>query len=337
MDIVYISSDSYMKCTAVSIQSLYENNIDVEVLNIYVLSDDITAESRKGLIQVAQNFNRTLEIKNVSDMLKNFAKSLNLPLFRGSYAVYASLCISQIFPDLEKVLLLDADTLINDSLVGLWSSSTGGLPIAAVPEVGLYSGISSSEDEEVLYGSQLYFNSGVILYDLKEWRKQKVDLVIRDVVDSHGKPFYIVDQSILNVALKNKICRLHLRYNYYSAVHAVGYRRLVRTFAKNPVFEQTEFDQSRRLPCVIHFVGCDFERPWYRRGFSVYKNTYLQVLARTPWATLPLQEFSSKKSIIYFVYDEISLILQRLKLHDFYHWYRYIFGQRIKRLLRSAR
>lgn len=337
MDIVYTSSDSYMKYTGVSIQSLYENNIDTKIINVYVLSSDISENSINNLKQIAGKFDRKITVKDISKDLSNFASKLGLKPFRGSYAVYASLFIEQIFPDLDRVIYLDADTLINSSLEGLWNKDIGSSPIAAVPEIGLYSGISSSEDNEILYGSDIYYNTGFILYNLCQWREQKINNIIESTIDSYGKPFRIVDQSIINLALKNKIFRLHLKYNYYTAVHAISYERMVKTFSNNPIFKKKEFDSARESPCVIHFVGLDFERPWFRRGFSAYKDLYLSFLEKTPWSGDKPEEFSTSKSFVYKIYDEFSLILLNLKLYNFYHWYRYIFGQKIKKILNIKR
>ena len=45
VNIVYSSSDSYMKCTGVSILSLYENNKNIQYLNVFVITSNVTDDT----------------------------------------------------------------------------------------------------------------------------------------------------------------------------------------------------------------------------------------------------------------------------------------------------
>ena len=337
MNIVYSSSDSYMRCTSVSICSLLESNINVEDLNIFILSDDISDNNKNDIVDLGKRFGRKIEIRNAMDILQSFAVLANLPAFRGSYAVYASLCIANLFPNLDRVMVLDADTLVVDSLDNLWRLDLNGRPLAAVPDVGMYSEISSSEDVDIIYGSDLYFNTGVLVYDLAIWREQNIDEIIQNTIKEYEKSFRVVDQSILNLALKGNIYTLDLKYNYYTAVHGISFERMRKSFPMRKVFCEHEFSKAKIAPIIIHFVGLDFERPWFRRGVTIYKDDYISFLNKTSWVNEDLDELNWDKKIIFILYDEISILLRKCQFNNVYHWYRYVLGQKIKSFLGVSR
>ena len=326
-----------MKCTSISLCSLFENNKDIEDLRITIMSSDVSEANIKKINDLAKCYNRDVKIIDASDQLESFAKSLDLKPFRGSYAVYASLILEEILPEVDKVLMIDSDTLVVGSIRSLWQLSLEGNVMAAVPEIGLYSKISSSEDYDVLYKSDLYFNTGVILYDLKAWRENKIGNIISECIRKHNKEFKIVDQTILNLAINDKIYPLELKYNYYTAVHGIKYKTMRSHFPVKSVFSEVEFSDAHSSPVIIHFVGFPFERPWFRKGQTPYKDVYISYLQKTSWKDEPLEEYKKNKNFVFLIYDEISVFLRKHSFYNFYHWYRYVFGQYIKKLTRTSR
>lgn len=335
--IVYSSSNSYIKCTCVSLCSLFENNSNIDSLKVVLISSDIDTENTEKVLSVCERYGRNIEIIDATNLLLDFAIQLNLPEFRGSYAVYASLIMADILPDCDRAIFIDSDTLILGNLEPLWTQNLEDKVIGAVPEVALYSKISSSEDIDILYGSELYFNSGVLLYDLKSWRFFNIRSQLSNFILKAQRNYKIVDQSILNDFFKDGICRLHLKYNYYTAVHGIRYETLKRNFPVKDVFGRKEFDETKHNPVIVHFVGFPFERPWFRLGESPYKKIYLDYLNKTPWAYDALDEFEFSPNLIIAMYDKFSMILRRVSLYDAYHTYRYVLGQYLKKITQISR
>jgi lipopolysaccharide biosynthesis glycosyltransferase len=326
-----------MKCTGISILSLFENNKSIDELFVYVLTSDASDENKRRIQEISKNYNREIEFIDAKDKIESFAKSMELRSFRGSFGAYSSLIMDQIFKELDKLLVIDSDTLVVGSLEKLWMVNIDNELAAAVPEIGLYAKKSSSEDFDILYMSNYYFNTGVILYNLKKWREDKIHKILKTKIKDYGKEFKVVDQSIMNYAINDKIARLHLKYNYYTAVHGISFKTLCRHFSQKKVISKEEFYEARNNTVIIHFVGFPFERPWYKNGVTPYNAIYSQYLKKTPWASEPLESLPKSNSFIFGLYDFGSMFLRKLGCYNAYHWYRYILGQLIKQLIGKER
>lgn len=333
VDIAYCSSNLYMKCTGISILSLYENNRNIQNLNVYVITSDVKAENKLKLQSIAKTYNRKIEFINASDKLGSLGEKFGLSPFRDSFAVYSTLIMDSIFPMLDKILVIDSDTIINGSVIDLWNTNIDKYALALVPEVGLYGKINSSEDDCVLYKHNLYYNTGVLLFNLKKWKIDRIDKLISLGIKNYQKKFRIFDQSIINYFLNDKIFRLKLKYNFYTAVHGVNYPTLISNFNQKKVFSLDEFNDAKNNPVIIHFVGFPFERPWYKKGISPYNSIYMNYMSMSPWANEELEKIPKNENLILHFYYAIARQLRKFGFYNFYHWYRYVFGQKIKRKL----
>jgi len=333
VNVAYSTSDSYSKCTGISILSLYENNRNIVNLNVYVITINVTEENIVKLQDIAKTYGRRIEFVNVTDELVNLKKTLELESFRGSYSVYCTLIMDKIFPHLEKILVIDSDTIINGSISELWETNIENHALALVPEIGLYGKISSSEDHDVLYRHSTYYNTGVLLYNLNKWRADNVNKLILVGVKRHKKKYRIFDQSIINHLLNDKILRLKLKYNFYAAVHGITYSTLQRIFSQKKVFLEREFIEATNNPVIIHFTGFPFERPWYEQGVTPYNSMYRSYSALSPWATEALEKLPKHEDLILYVFYTVARLLRKFGFYNFYHWYRYVLGQKVKRRL----
>lgn len=326
-----------MPIAATSIISLFENNKNSKNVTVYILSSDITENSKLQLNALGEKYGREIVIKNVSTKLEHIAKRFGLPSFRGGFEVYTTLFLTEIIPELEKALMIDADTLVLESLADLWNHDLKNDVLAAVPEVALYSKVSSSEDMDILYRNKAYFNTGVLLYDLAKWRDKNVLSLIEEGIKSRKTGFKIFDQSILNYVLGDRIAQLPCKYNFYTALHSINYKRLLKSFPKKNIISESEFYDATSNPHIIHFVGSYFERPWYENGYSPFKKIYLEYVNRLNWEPSIISVGKGHGNWVIKSYDTTCLLLRKVGLYSFYHWYRYVFGQYIKRIIGVSR
>lgn len=337
VNVVYSSSDLYAQCTGISIYSLLVNNQDIEELNIYILDTDISAENKNKILRTAAEYNRSIEFIPAQEQFNKNIERYNLSILRGSYNTYARVMLNTWFSFLDKILFIDSDTLVIGSIKKLWETDLQGNLMAAVPEAAVYAKGCLSEDTELVDSYDYYYNMGIGLYDLKRWREENIDELIVSEIKKYDKCFYIADQSILNYTINNRMLRMHLKYNYYTAAHGVKYKTLVKNFSKKVVFSEVEFNEARQNPVIIHFVGHPFERPWYAKSSSPYKPIYDEYRKKTLWSGETLLKTPSSKNFIFFVYDYMTYLFIRLHMYNFSHWFRYILGQRIKKIVRQNR
>lgn len=141
-----------------------------------------------------------IETINVSDQ-KFFPKdgaNIKTPF---SYMALMRVCYAKLFPDLDKVLQLDVDTVIVDNIDELWDIDLTGKYFAAVEEY-----ISTYKP----YGKK-YYNIGVAMFNLDEIRSSKIDDEMIGFLNRKRTPY--VDQDACNKLMISKTIDLPLRFN----------------------------------------------------------------------------------------------------------------------------
>lgn len=332
MNIVYSSSDAYAECTGISIWSLFEKNKHVQELAVYILDTDISAENRERLLSVARSFNRTIIFISAVEGFKKGAEELNLPLMRGSYNTYSRVLMNMWFSNLDKVLVIDSDTLVTGNIQPLWDIDLTGRLIAAVPEIAMYGKYNNLEESKIINNSPLYYNMGICLINLKDWREKKIDELIKQKINEEKPELRIADQSIINMYLNQFIKRIDLKYNYYSVVHGVSYKTIIKIFQKKIVFSESEYLEASNNPAIIHYFGHSFERPWFKYNGAYMKDEYMTVRSLTPWNNSSLQKWKKTNSLILDLYDILSYLLLLLGFRNCCLKFRYIYGQRLKEI-----
>lgn len=330
MDVVYSSSDAYSACTGVSLYSLYLHNKDVDILNVYVLSTDISEDNKKRLKETARTFGRELTIIEAREDFVKGAKKLHLPLLRGAYNTYARVMLNTWFSHLDKIFVVDSDTMISGSLSPAWNMDISDYMLAAVPEMAMYNPYNHQEDPELLASIEMYYNMGICIINLKRWREKSIDNLIYERVQQEEKGFKIADQSIINKYIGHEIVRLPLNYNYYTPVHNVSYKTVCRVFNLKKVFSEEEFNKAKEEPAIIHYFGQSYERPWFKHSVAYREKEYHRLRAKTEWAQVPLSKWRLRGSWVIKIYDVICYLILLCGAYETCLKFRYIWGQRLK-------
>jgi lipopolysaccharide biosynthesis glycosyltransferase len=337
MEIVYSSSDSYAVCTGVSIYSLYEHNKNVSNLNVHILSTDISDVNKNRLKEIADYFNRPIDIIDAKQDFIEEANRLELSLLRGAYNTYSRIVLNRWFNYLDKIMVIDSDTLVTGSLVDAWNIDVSEYIVAAVPEIAMYTKHIRFEDPELVKNLDIYFNMGICIVNLKQWREKNIDDLLFTSIKKDHPVFKIADQSIINKYLANKIARLPLKFNYYSPIHNISYKTACNIFSRRLVFEKQEFNEASENPSIIHYFGHSYERPWFKYSIAIRKKEYLSTRDKTPWGNLPLERWRKNSNKALYVYDVICFLLLKLHLYSFSLKFRYIGGQAIKSWIKISR
>lgn len=125
----------------------------------------------------------------------------------GSVFTYMAMlrcCYTELFPDEDKLLQLDIDTIICDDLTPLWDTDLTGKWFGAVREwLGHYHP----------FGTKEYYNVGVTLWNLAELRKDGVTQRVLDIVNSER--MLCTEQDAFNklAVPAKKVVDISVRYN----------------------------------------------------------------------------------------------------------------------------
>ena len=187
MKIVYGATRDYYLFLLSAVASLLDHN---QPDAIYVLAEDDEIE---GLPDVCR-------VINVTDQKWILPTSPNWRTMY-SYMVLLRVCYPALIPE-EKVLQLDVDTIVCDSLEPVWNTDLSGKYIAAVDErLGSWKPFGPK-----------YYNMGVCLFNLEQIRKDEVWLDwIRELNTEH---YFYPEQDVINMySLPDKVAELPTRYN----------------------------------------------------------------------------------------------------------------------------
>lgn len=199
MIVVYTSSRNVDQYLPTALNSLFTHNPDAFV---YIITEDETLDCIK----------RTKNIKIISkDKIPNFPLSDGPN--SGANAMQMSRCWLPQLLEEDKVLYLDIDTLVLGSLDELWNMDMSDYAIAAWPE---------DRDDDLIMDWCLpprkkmqkskYINSGVVLFNLKFIRENKIDEKWFSLLNNIKLP--LPDQDAINLACDGYIKYLDTIYNF---------------------------------------------------------------------------------------------------------------------------
>ena len=215
INILYCFDTRFWRLAAVSVYSLLKNKNAETQYNIYCMVAPHT-RGKKKIQEIINQFPGTSliwrPIKKHENPFQTYEYS------RWSPVIFYRLIAHRIFPELDKILYIDSDTLICDDLGMLYNTDISDYVMAAVPDVAL---IEREDDPVGKYvrefmqeylNNGIYYNSGVLLLNLKNIAKYQELLLSTKI------PLKYPDQDLLNAAFVGKIKTLELKYNYIPGI-----------------------------------------------------------------------------------------------------------------------
>lgn len=141
-----------------------------------------------------------IETVNVSEQ-KYFPRNSANYKTPFSYMSLLRVCYTKLFPDLDKILQLDVDTVVVDNIDELWGIDLSGKWFAAVEEK-----FSAYKP----FG-RLYYNIGVAMFNLKQIREEHVDDILIRYLNTSKTPY--IDQDAWNRHMAGRDVGLATRFN----------------------------------------------------------------------------------------------------------------------------
>ena len=201
-----------------------------------------------------------------------------LQLWSGaSPAVYLRLLLGDVLP-VRRAIFLDCDIVVRSSLMPLWNQALGDAIIGAVPDPAF-----ADHARLGLAPGAAYFNAGVMLIDLEQWRA--VEIGARSIAWAQANPHRMTfsDQCVLNWLLQDQWMAIDQTWN-----HQAGHcgRRTRGGF----VFDRAAIGD----PAIVHYnAPPDYGRrgdcegkPWMYLCQHPWTFEYRRIAAHTPWAGL---------------------------------------------------
>lgn len=298
MNIVYATSDLYSEPALVSIKTLLMNNVDVDEINIYYIENNVSEENKKLLIDLVKEYKRNIKFLPMCD---NYPKLSGL--MRTNSIVYSYCYFQDILPnDVEKVLLLESDTIVINSLKELYETDLNDYWFAAVDDL-------KSKWYKRKLGMNIrsaYINSGVILFNLKKMREDNFSVGITEVIREGVSKLYYEVQDELNVFAEGKIKILPPKFNSTTGVFLFNYEDMLRYRIPSIRCSKAEYEEAKNQPVIVHFTNNQIiqSRPWIKGCMHPYKEYYVDVKNKTALRDMSLWDSKRSKTsrILEFLY-----------------------------------
>jgi lipopolysaccharide biosynthesis glycosyltransferase len=206
----------------------------------------------------------------------------------GGRTSWLRIFLPDLLPEIDRVVYLDADTLVVDSIDPLWSMVLS-VPVAAVANV-----VEPAKHQQVrdlgISDPARYFNAGVLVMDLARMRAEHTLEAVLAFVGSRAElPWY--DQDALNVVFAERWQPLPPRWN---AQNSLWYWD---EWASD-VFGERAVEEAVTNPAIVHFEGPAIVKPWHYLSEHPYTREYLRALATTPWCRTRLLERTRATRVI---------------------------------------
>lgn len=247
--IFYAIDDGYSKFVAVSIKSLIMNANNNYNYDINVIYENLSEENAKKL--------KSLETDNVKIILTEMNQNLSmitdklgnrLREYTFTLTIFFRLFIPVMFPNYDKCIYIDADTVIPGDISRLYNEDLGNNYLGCIVDKSTIDNeiLASYFEEVVGIPRDKYINSGVLLMNSKKLRELKIDEKFLDLYTKYGFDVIAPDQDYIN-----SMCYGHIKYlsDIYDAM-------------PNPNNKEVE------NPVIIHYNL--FLKPWQYEKVQYY-------------------------------------------------------------------
>lgn len=258
----------YLPQLRVLLTSIYLNHLG-QAFDVYLIHRQIPGKSLKKLSEDCARLDfRLIPIRADGETFRSAKVTARYPR-----EMYYRLLAGEWLPhDLDKILYLDPDILVINSLNALWEMDLRGYLFAAAAHTGKTE-MANSVNKIRLKTNTDYFNSGVLLMNLEEARREIIPDDLFRFVEDNPMALLLPDQDVLNALYGSRILSLDdARWNYDARNYS---NYLLRSGGK----ENLEWVMENTS--ILHFCGKD--KPWkknYRRRFGSLYRHYMSLTER---------------------------------------------------------
>ena len=210
--IFYACDDAFVKYTIVSLHSIIKNASKDYQYKVYVLNTNIGKEM-KGKLSALANENFEITFVDVSDGLKSIKKDLPIRHYY-SKTTYYRFFIAEMFPEYNKAIYIDSDTIVQGDISKLYNSNIGDCYLGACHEQAMVQvDVYGTYCEKVVGVSRHnFFNAGVMLINCQQFRDKAV---LKKFLKYLWEYTFVVtqDEDYLNLICKDHVYWLDQTWN----------------------------------------------------------------------------------------------------------------------------
>jgi len=223
---IFFSSDNnYAPYLTVAIESIKEYANKNNFYDIIVLSENFSKDNALK-VKAQETDNLKINFYDISKKLEGIKNELAVTL-RDYYTVsiFYRMFIAEVFSNIDKALYIDADIVLNTDIAKLYFTEIGDNLVGAVSDQ-----VVNTNEIFIKYTTEVigirkgeYFNSGVLLMNLKKFREEKIEEKFIKMLLKYNFPTVAPDQDYLNYFCRDKVTFLDEGWNIMPSVSG-GYQ-----------------------------------------------------------------------------------------------------------------
>ncbi len=254
--VFFAADENYMPFLGITLASLIAHANRARSYIIHVLYTGTLGNNAKSIQEMAGE-NIHVQFHDVSAQVAKIQEAIHCRDYYTS-AIYFRLFIPQLFPQYEKAVYLDCDTILLTDIAKLYDIPLGEQYIGAVadPVVAATPAFCAYTQNALGIDGKRYFNSGVIVMQLDKLRGIDFCNLFARVLRSYE--FVVApDQDCLNLICKDKIHYLGKEWN--------------------------TMPLAQKRPCTPKLIHYNLSmKPWHYDGV-LYEEYFWETAKRTPF------------------------------------------------------
>ena len=287
------SDENYVRPLAVMLHSAASHLAMGKHLYVVLLDAGISPSSLVGLRETLIDLPVTIDILQPDlAVVADLATSHHI-----THAAYLRLMAASLLPEtIDRVIYLDSDVLVQDDISQLWELPVDDHYCLAAVDISCPFVDARTVDNDKrrdckpwlgelapirnwrqlgLDSTAHYFNSGVIVLNLRQWRTDQIQQKLFTCLRENESHVFCWDQYALNVVFAGRWGALPPRWNQGS--HIFEYPSV-----EHSPIDRDDFLAMRDDPAIVHYTT-EF-KPWEHRPFHPLRELYYAHLDQTAWA-----------------------------------------------------
>lgn len=210
--IFYACDDAFIKYTIVSLDSMIKNASKDYLYDIHILSTTASCEMVQKTLSLA-NDNFKISFDDVSEHLNKIKSTLPIRDYY-SKTTYYRMFIPNMFPEFDKAIYIDSDTVVLGDISKLYEYELGDNLVGAAHEQAMVQTVEYGRYVEQNLGIDRnnYFNAGIMLLNCEKMREENTLDAFFELLGIYN--FAVTqDEDYLNVLCKGRVLFIDSRWN----------------------------------------------------------------------------------------------------------------------------
>lgn len=215
--VFYSISDDFTKYAAVSLNSLVKHADPATDYTVYFLSQDLSDQHKQDLSDLGSQ-NVHVKFSHIDDELVKPIQNCKENFLRADFftmSIFYRLFIPELFPQYDKAIYIDSDTIVNDDIAKLYNTELGNNLFGACTDSSIqYVAEMVKYIKDVLaLDPKKYINSGMLVMNCKAFRDEHFIDHFMDLLEKYHFDRIALDQDYLNEIGEGRILHLDPRWD----------------------------------------------------------------------------------------------------------------------------